>query len=208
MVGGGAAVGMDNSKKDDEGLSLRAEAVAGAGRGALIVSMFGAGWLGWGLGLVGAFNVVSGSVFGFVALFLWVCSIYTIRKGRLLAKQYPSVPAAIRRAVIRSFLLIVLIEVLVIALGFLLANWIHHPELGVVWCAMVVGLHFVPLAKIFRAPTLRVFGILIAIWSAVCWALFRSNALVIATTTGTGILLWGTAVSSLLRARSMAQSLS
>lgn len=198
---------MGKSKENYEILSFQAEAVAGSGRGALIVSMFGAGWLGWGMGLAGAFNAASGPAFGFVALFLWACSIYTIRKGHILGKQYPPVPAAIRRAVIRSFLIVVIIEVVVIALGFLLADRIDRPELGVVWCAMVVGLHFVPLAKIFRAPTLGVFGVLIAIWGAFCWTLFRSDALVIATTLGTGILLWATAVSSLLRARTMAQLL-
>lgn len=36
--------------------SFQVEAVIGAGRGALIVGMFGAGWLGWGLGEARAFS--------------------------------------------------------------------------------------------------------------------------------------------------------
>ena len=72
--------------------SLQAEAVIGAGRGALIVAMFGAGWLGWGLGQARAFNGFVGPAFGFIELFLLACSIYVIRKGRRLRKVYPPNP--------------------------------------------------------------------------------------------------------------------
>lgn len=198
---------MPKHEKDPKDPSLQAEAATGGGRGALVVSMFGAGWLGWGLGEAGVFNGVVGPAFGFIALFLLACSIYTIRRGRLLGKQYPPVPASRRRAVQRSFLLVVIIEVLAIASVFILSDRIHRPDLGADWCAMVVGLHFVPLARTFRAPVLGVFGILITLWSILCWVLFRSNALVITTTLGTGILLWATAVSALLRARKIARSL-
>ncbi len=47
---------------------LQAEAVVGAGRGALIMAMFGAGLLGWGLSVLGAFNAAVGSGFGFASL--------------------------------------------------------------------------------------------------------------------------------------------
>jgi len=40
-----------------------------------------------------------------------------------------------------------------------------------------------------------------------CWSLFRSNALVISVTVGTGILLWAASVSALFRARTIMHSL-
>jgi hypothetical protein len=187
--------------------SFRAETVVGAGRGALVRSMFGAGWLGWGLGEARMFVGVVGPAFGLIALFLWAWSIYTIRKGRLLRKRYPPIPVCVRRAVRRSFLLIVVIEVLAIVFVFILANRIHRPDLGTDWCAMVVGLHFLPLGKIFRAPSLSILGILITVWCVLCWALFRANALTILAALGTGILLWAASAFSLLRARKIAQSL-
>jgi hypothetical protein len=188
--------------------SFQPEAVVGAGRGALIISCAGAGWLGWGLGEANAFNAVVGPAFGCITLFLWVWSIHTIRKGRLLRKQYPPIPASTRRAVRRSFLFVVLIEILALVFAFILANRLHRPDLWPDWLSMVVGLHYLPLAKIFRAPILSIFGILITLWCVLCWALFRSNALVISATLGTGILLWATSVSALLRARKIAHSLS
>jgi hypothetical protein len=188
--------------------SFPAEAVLGAGRGALIMSCAGAGWLGWGLGEANAFNVVVGPAFGCIALLLWVWSIYSIRKGRLLRKQYPPVPASTRRAVRSSFVFVVLIEVLALGFAFILAKRLHRPDLWSDWLSMVVGLHYLPLAKIFRAPILGIFGVLITLWCVLCWALFRSNALVISATLGTGILLWAASVSALLRARKIAYSLS
>jgi hypothetical protein len=198
---------MTKRTNDTENPSLQAEAVVGAGRGALIVAMFGAGLLGWGLGVARAFNGAVGAAFGFTALFLWSWSIYTIRKGRLLRKQFPPVPASTRRALRRSFLLVVLIEVVALAFVFILSNQIHRPDLGADWAVMVVGLHYLPLAKIFRAPVLGVLGALITLWSLLCWALFRSNTLVISVALGTGILLWLASVCALLRARKIAQAL-
>jgi hypothetical protein len=181
--------------------SVQVEAVIGAGRGALIVAMFGAGWLGWGLSKANAFHGLVGPVFGFTELSLLGCSIYTIAKGRRLRSQFLQVPGFTRRSMRRSFLLVVVLEVLALFLVSMLAYRLHRPDLAPDWCAMVVGLHFLPLAKIFRAPRLGIFGVVTKLWCLLCWALFRSNALVVAATTGTGILLWAASVSALFRAR-------
>jgi hypothetical protein len=198
---------MANRKKDPKDPSFQAEAVIGAGRSALIVAMFGAGWLGWGLGQARAFTGFVGPAFGFIELFLLACSIYVIRKGRLLRKQYPPMPASTRQAIRKSFLLVVFMEVVGLLLVWILANRLHRQDLATDWCAMVVGLHFLPLAKIFRALHLGVIGILMTLWCVLCWSLFRSNALVISVTVGTGILLWAASVSALFRARKIVHSL-
>ncbi|MGO9269458.1 MAG: hypothetical protein ACLQOO_04235 [Terriglobia bacterium] len=198
---------MAKRKKDPMDPSFQAEAVISAGRGALIVALFGAGWLGWGLGQARAFTGFVGPGFGFVELLLLACSIYVIRKGRLLRKQYPPMPACTRQAIRKSFLLVVFMEVVGLLLVWILANRLHRPDLATDWCAMVVGLHFLPLAKIFRALHLGVIGILMTFWCILCWSLFRSNALVISVTVGTGILLWVASVSALFRARKIVHSL-
>jgi hypothetical protein len=195
------------NKKDPMDPSFQAEAVIGAGRGALIVAMFGAGWLGWGLGQARAFTGFVGPAFGLIELFLLACSIYVIRQGRLLRKQYPPIPASTRQAIRKSFLLVVFMEVVGLLLVWTLANRLRRPDLATDWCAMVVGLHFLPLAKIFRALSLGVIGMLMTLWCVVCWSLFRSNTLVISVTVGTGILLWAASVSALFRARKIAHSL-
>jgi hypothetical protein len=185
---------------------LQALAVLGAGRGALVMAMFGAGWLGWGLGQARAFNGFTGPAFGFTALLLAACSIHFIREGRLLRRKHPPVgePSLIMR---KRFFLVAAIEVLAIGLASILANRLHRSDLATDWCAMIVGIHFLPLAKIFRAPHLYVFGVLMTVWCALCWALFRASALTISVSLGTGILLWGACVSALFRARAITGSL-
>jgi hypothetical protein len=168
--------------------------------------MFGAGWLGWGLGQANAFNGFTGPAFGFTALILFASSIYVLRKGRLLSKKYPATLTSTQRTTRKRFSLIVLIEFLAIALLSILANRLHREDLATDWCAMIVGLHFLPLARIFRAPHLGIVGILMTFWSVLCWALFRSNALVISVSLGTGILLWSSCVFTLLRARRLIRS--
>ena len=187
-------------------LSFQAQAVVGAGRGALVEALFGAGWLGWGLGEAKAFNGFTGPMFGFMTLLLLACSIFVLRRGRLLRKKYPAVGAS-TRTTLKVYLLVVLMEILGVLLVMSLANRYHRADLGTDWCAMVVGLHFLPLAKIFRAPHLVVLGILMTLWCALCWVLFRSNALVISVSLGTGILLWCSCVFALLQARRVIRSL-
>jgi len=98
-------------------------------------------------------------------------------------------------------------EALAIALVSTLAYQLHRADLATNWCAMIVGLHFLPLAKIFRAPHLIFRGISITVWCVFCWAFFRSNVLVISTSLGTGVLLWGGCIFALLRARRIAHAL-
>ena len=126
---------------------FQADAVIGAGRGA----MFGAGWLGWGLGNARAFNGFVAPTVGFTALFLFASSIYFLQKGRLLRKQCAIAGDSTRQTTLKWFLLVALMEVLAIVLVVILANRLHRADLATDWCAMIVGLHFMPLAKIFRA---------------------------------------------------------
>lgn len=198
---------MAKPEKDAVDPSFQAEAVVGAGRSALIVAMFGAGWLGWGLSVAKAFTGFVAPVFGLIELLLLACSIYAIRRGRKLRKEYPPIPASTRRAVQKSFWLVVVAEFIALFVVVTIANVVDRPDLAPDWIAMVVGLHFLPLAKLFRAPQLGVIGILITLWCVLCWCLFQSDALVISVTVGTGILLWAASVSALLRARKTELSL-
>jgi hypothetical protein len=177
-----------------------AEALVGAGRGALVMAMLGAGWLGWGLGAAGVFNGLTGPVFGCTELFLVGCSIFVIRRGRQLRKEFPTV-AAERRPMMRACWGVVVVEVFALVVVSVLANRLGRSDLATDWCAMVAGLHFLPLARIFRAPILLVLGIVMTLWCALCWAVLRSNALTIAVSVGMGLMLWAACVSALLQAR-------
>jgi hypothetical protein len=181
---------------------MQPDRIAGAGRGALVLAMAGAGWLGWGLGAAHAYNAIVAPIFGVATIFLWAWALSTMRAGRALRRRRPASLYADSKFPARSFAVVVLVEVLgIISVIWLAANRAHRPDLAIDGCALVIGLHYLPLAKIFRAPMLLVLGALISSWCLVSWALFRLNALVIAATIGTGILMWAAAVAVLLRVR-------
>ena len=171
------------------------------------MSMFGVGWLGWGLGLAKAFSGFVPLAFGCMAFLLWGSSVYFIRKGRLLRRKFPPLSPSETRAVHKQFWLVVLFEALAILAVGIFATHLQRPDLGADWCALVVGLHFLPLAKVFRAPLLALFGVLIMSWSLIAWTLFRSDALVVRVDIGTGILLCALSTSALLYARKLVHSL-
>ena len=193
---------MADADLDDRGLSSEkarlAETLVGAGRGAVVMAMFGAGWLGVGLGAAGAFNGVTGPLFGFAEMALLGCSVDLVRSGRAMGKRFP-LPPGERLPVLRAFLVLLAAEVAAILLASLLAGRLGRPDLVADWCALVVGLHFFPLARIFRTPQLAVLGVLLTLWSLVCWALFHGNALTIAVSVGTGALFGIRCVAALVR---------
>jgi len=198
---------LNSSEERDRSASFKAEAIVGIGWGALAAAIFGVVWLWWGLGEAHAFIGLVGPVFGAAAILLWIGSIYTIWKGRTIQKLHPRIPAVERRASRNSFLLVVLLEFVGIVLVAVLAGRLHRPYLGTDWCALIVGLHLLPLAKIFRAPYMGVFGILITIWCVLSWVLFRPHALVISVAVGTGILLCALSAVSQAIARGITHSL-
>ena len=186
--------------------SLQPDRMIGAGRGALIIAMAGAGWLGWGLSVAQAYNAVVSSIFGTIAISLWAWSINSMRNGRALRRQLRPLSRPEHQFPTRLFSIILVIEGFAIVLIILLAGgYAHRPDLATDGCALVIGLHYIPLAQLFRAPKLAVLGILISIWCIVSWALFKYSALVIAVTVGTGLLMWATAIAVLLSIRSAAK---
>jgi hypothetical protein len=186
---------------------LQAHTVAGAGRGALVTSLAGAGWIGWGLSAAHAYNPIVGSIFGTIAIALWIGSLYTVRASHFLRRAFPELSASAFRFPWLSFAGIVFIEALAIGAVLVAAGRTHRSDIGTVGCALVIGLHFLPLARLFHAPILAVLGVLITLWCIVGWALFRFDALIIAISLGTGILLWAAAVATLWRARATERAL-
>jgi hypothetical protein len=187
--------------------SVQTQAVLGIGRGGLVVTIFGAGWLAWGLSIANAFTLTRSLLFSIVEIVLLGCSGYFIWKGRSLRKKYPSSPSAATRRMNKQFMIVVVLELAAIAIVVVIASALHRPDLFPVLIAIVVGLHFLPLAKVFRTPIYYVSGIAITLWCVLCWILFRSNALIASAGIGTGIMLWATSAYVLLRARHIVRSL-
>ena len=187
--------------------SLQAQLVLRSGFGALVGEMFGMGWLGWGLGTAHAFTPTVITLFDVFGILLFCYSIYFIRKGRSLRRSYPASSDPLTEKMRKRFIVVVVSEFTAIAILARVAYARHRPDLVPVLAAIVVGLHFLPLGKIFRQPRYYLWGIAIALWCGICAILFRSDRLVAWSSIGTGILLWANCAHGLLRARVIVRSL-
>jgi hypothetical protein len=187
--------------------SFQAQLVLRSGFGALVGGMFGMGWLGWGLGIAHAFTPTVIILFDVFGILLLGFSIYFIRKGRSLRRNYPASSNAQSQRMRKRFIVVVVLEFTAIAILGRIAYAHHRPDLAPVLAAAVVGLHFLPLGKIFRQDRYYLWGIAITLWCGVCAILFRSNTLVAWNNIGTGVLLWANCAHGLLRARAIVRSL-
>ena len=187
--------------------SFQAQLVFRSGFGALVGGMFGMGWLGWGLGTAHAFTPTVIIFFDVFGILLLGYSIYFIRKGRSLRRNYPASSNTLTQRMSKQFIVLVALECMAIAILGSIAYAFHRPDLAPVLAATVVGLHFLPLGKIFRQGRYYFWGTAIIFWCVVCAILFRTNSLVAWNNIGTGVLLWANCAHGLLRARGIVRSL-
>jgi hypothetical protein len=188
--------------------SLQAEIVFESGRGAITVAMFAAAWMYWGLFIARALTLPRVVVIAVVELLLLAAASYFIRRGKELCARYPPLPQANTRSVRgKWFLIVVVAEIALAIVAGGTAASLRRFELIPDWIAIVVGLHFLPLAKIFRAISMVYIGTAMVLWSIACWIFFHSNALGAAAAFGTGALLWIACLASMVRARTAARLL-
>jgi hypothetical protein len=105
----------------------------------------------------------------------------------------------------RGYWVIVAAEVVALFGGLiLLARILHHPEMGVAWVAVVVGLHFLALARLWRMPMFTVLGVVMTALGLAGFVLAGSGvssaAVELVSGVGSGIALFAAVLTGLRRA--------
>lgn len=137
--------------------SLRAQSKSSA-FGLLVGMAFGIMWFALGFAAVPAGRPRYLLLAGGVLLLLGSAGVYfaLLRLSRRIPER---VPGLARTPSGPRFITILMVEVVVLAVGNnLLSGHLHHPEWMLVWSALVVGVHFLPLSLRLTAPGLRVLG--------------------------------------------------
>jgi hypothetical protein len=96
----------------------------------------------------------------------------------------------------RRYGLVVMAEVIAIVAGLSVLNQVlEAPEAGVAWIAVVVGVHFIALARVWRAMQIRWLGVALSVLGAaglVLAALGASDdAIATVSGVGSGVVLLG-----------------
>jgi hypothetical protein len=188
-----------NSEVNSHDRSRQAGAAFGLGIGALIMTTFGFVWLGWGFSAAQRFPVAGWIIFYLVFLALLAAGIRAIRKGRALMKVHPVPRDDSWVKTNKQFKIITILEGVGCGLVVLLTNVFHRMDLLAAGISLVVGLHFLPLAGLFRFNAYYAVGIAIIAGDVLSCALFRGDAITLSVGVATGTILWVTSIYALLR---------
>jgi hypothetical protein len=136
--------------------SVRDRAVTG-----LILGIAGAAWFGWAHeGPPAGWSVpLDIGSFASIAVAVACGVLIRLRRGGPSAMDDPGTR--------RRYFWIVGIEVAAILVGVAALNLTGHPGYLSAWVLFVVGVHFVPLARLFATPGLTVAGIVAAVAAVV-----------------------------------------
>jgi len=171
---------------------LTADWVRGTAIGAMIATGFGMGWLFWSLAEMhraGAGSAI-GVELGAVALL--APAIYIARQ----AKRWPRM--ARDPAMMRGFAWINAFQWTAILAALLGLSRLHLYAYDASAITAIVGLHYLPLARLFRFPMHYATGAVLVCWSGISILLFSQNAVLSAAAMGTGVILWASAVAMLV----------
>jgi hypothetical protein len=176
-------------------------AITGAAFGVMMMTLFGAAWLAWGFQSMRADSpwLVAAVTLGIIALLVPCFGMFQI--GRRAGKQAAPLSASQKRVqnqMGRTFGIIFGAEGLLIFLAVnVLINFHLEPYIMTV-VAAIVGLHFLPLARLYRVPLYYwVGGVMLA--DALVSVALPSPTREIAVGLSMGAILWLTCVLVLRR---------
>jgi hypothetical protein len=134
-------------------------AVNGAANGVLFMTFFGALWAS--IGIVGSHGLWSPWLLvcsAAITLVLLIGAITLFRKARTLRTSFTSEESKHWKNVNRKFGLVFMLEGAAIAIASFICNNLDHFELFFPIMALIVGIHFFPLAQLFRVSFYHVTG--------------------------------------------------
>lgn len=194
----GTGYTMPATAQDDAAhASPSADAVNGRVTGALFFIGFGAAWLFFGLKGTGRATPSNLALLALtVAVLLAVCMVL-FRRARSLPSGKISPEAEERMK--RMFTAVNIIQWVSIFTAVAILNVLHRPDYIAPAIVIIVGLHLLPLAQSFRYAQHYVTGALLVLTALACMARLPLNQMSGVCSLGAGIILVGSAVSTLLR---------
>jgi hypothetical protein len=173
-------------------------ALRGRATGVVFFAVFGALWLVFGLA---ARQWLSAMTAGAVAIGLGLL----IADALILYRRVAALPASTvepeeQRRIGRTFGRVNAVQWTAIIVIAVVLGRMHLDAYTPAAVTVVVGLHFFPLARIFRSPQHHLTGAVLVAWGVLCAVLVPREVLQSTTAFGTGAVLWASAGVTLARA--------
>jgi hypothetical protein len=182
----------------------------GLGLPAVIQTVFGFIWLSWGFSANAAFTDFSSNralpaarwiTFYVAFLVLLGLAIQALRRGSGRMKALSVERAEFWARSGKKLKLVSMLEGSGCALVALLCVVFHRTDLLAAGISLVVGVHFLPLARLMGFPAYYAAGIAIILCDALSIALLRSDAITFSAGVATGAILWVMAIYTLFLSR-------
>jgi hypothetical protein len=199
------------SRSAQQGLADSSPPVStfGSGLPAVIMTVFGFIWLGWGFSANAAFTDFSSNralpaarwiTFYVAFLVLLGLAIQALRRRKAGMRTLSVQRAEFWARTGKKLKVVSMLEGSGCALVALLCVVFHRTDLLAAGISLVVGLHFLPLASLMRFPAYSAAGIAIILCDVLSIALLRSEAITFAAGVATGAILWVIAIYTLFLA--------
>jgi hypothetical protein len=176
-------------------------AAFGLGIAAVMMTILGFVWLGWGFSADPGFTVARWIILYLAFVALLGTAIQNLRKGNARMKALSAQRDEFWARTGKKFATITILEGVGCGIVVLLVVIFHRMDLLAAGISFVVGLHFLPLARLFRFPVYYASGIAIILCDLLSWALLRFQSITFGVGVATGTVLWITAIYALLRSR-------
>ena len=156
--------------------------------GAAVLAVAGIAWFGWAQEDPPA-PWVPYLIAGSVVSALLLVALVALLVRRLTTPGSPMADPRVRR----RYWLTVAVEVVLIVGGNLLLAAVGHPAYDAAWTLFVVGVHFIPLGRVFHARGLALTGVVAALVAvaAACLGLAGTVAPSAAAGAGAGVVFIG-----------------
>jgi hypothetical protein len=170
----------------------------GRGIAAVVTTGFGFFWLGWGFSVLRGLPAAIWAGYFVVAAALMALAVTAVRRGRKMMRAQGVSRSDFWRKRRKAFAIVTLLEVLGCIIVVILANVFRRPDWIAVGISLVVGLHFLPLGRIFGYASYYWVGTLIVAWDILTITALKSWNLTASVGIATGVILWATAIYVLI----------
>lgn len=189
--------------------SFQAAGVAfGRTIGAVVMVFFGFFWFCWGFSNSPLFTgfpsglarpAISWISLYCVSLVFLGIALRAVRRARRRLKALVPSSQGFRSRYGKQFRLISILEGIGCGVVLFAASHFHRMDLIAAGIGVVVGLHFLPLARLFRFPAYYITGVAIVLCDVLSIVFLRGRDITLSAGVGTGAALWITAVYALHR---------
>lgn len=191
--------------------------VRGLASGIFVLAFFATYWAmaGAGIAFSGVYVTVALIVSIVIALVFFGFAVYLIVQARRLPKEVSEEEAVYWRGTGWKFGLVFLTEFVLIGVANIVLSILNKQEFAIPLTALIVGLHFLPLARLFRVNMYYGVGILMSLLAivAIIAVLFNSGlslailygwSMVVAF--GCALILWVTDIELIRQGMRLLQS--